>query len=85
MRYDLEAIADSVERDIVAARPPTMWRYHELLPVERDENVVTLGEGMTPLLKCHRLGQALGLRDLWIKDESQLPTGSFKARGSPWP
>ena len=81
VRYDLDAIAASVDRKTISARPPTMWRYHELLPVDRDENVVTLGEGMTPLLKCHRLGQELGLRDLWVKDESQLPTGSFKARG----
>ncbi len=81
VRYDLDAISSAVDRDTITARPPTMWRYHELLPVDRDENVVTLGEGMTPLLKCHRLGQELGLRDLWIKDESQLPTGSFKARG----
>jgi threonine synthase len=81
VRYDLDEVAAVMDRATVASRPPTMWRYHELLPVDRDENVVTLGEGMTPLLKCARLGQALGLRNLWMKDESQLPTGSFKARG----
>ncbi len=58
-----------------------MWRYREVLPVESDENVVTLGEGWTPLLRTERLGQKLGLRNLYIKDESQNPTQSFKARG----
>jgi threonine synthase len=58
-----------------------MWRYREVLPVESDENIVTLGEGWTPLLRTERLGQKLGLRNLYIKDESQNPTQSFKARG----
>lgn len=58
-----------------------MWRYREVLPVESDENVVTLGEGWTPLLRTERLGHELGLRHLYIKDESQNPTQSFKARG----
>jgi threonine synthase len=62
-------------------RAPTMWRYRELLPVEDEANIVTLGEGMTPLLRCDRLGERIGLGNLWIKDESQLPTGSFKVRG----
>jgi threonine synthase len=81
VRYDLASVAASVDRDSLVFREPTMWRYRELLPVERDENVITLGEGMTPLLRCERLGAALGLNDLWVKDESQLPTGSFKSRG----
>ena len=58
-----------------------MWRYRELLPVEDYSKLASLGEGMTPLLRCERLGAALGLNDLWVKDESQLPTGSFKSRG----
>ncbi len=58
-----------------------MWRYREVLPVEKDENIVTLGEGWTPLIHTERLGQKLGLRNLYIKDESQNPTQSFKARG----
>jgi threonine synthase len=58
-----------------------MWRFEELLPVEDPASVVTLGETATPLLPCPTLGSRLGLRDLWIKDESRLPTGSFKARG----
>ena len=81
VRYDLDAIGAAVSRDEVAKRPPSLWRYRELLPVEHDDNVVSLGEGMSPLLPCPRLGAALGLERLWIKDESQLPTGSFKSRG----
>ena len=81
VRYDLDAVGAAVDRAEIANRPPTMWRYRELLPVDDDENIVTLGEGMTPLLECHRLGAALGLTNLWIKDDSQLPTGTFKARG----
>jgi threonine synthase len=81
VRYDLEAIRRAVDRKDLAAREPTMWRYRELLPVESDANVVSLGEGMSPLVRCRRLGEKLGLNDLWVKDESQLPTGSFKSRG----
>ncbi|MFQ5634422.1 MAG: threonine synthase [Gammaproteobacteria bacterium] len=81
VRYDLAAIATAVTRDDVARRPTDLWRYRELLPVEADENIVTLGEGWSPLLACPRLGRELGLDNLWIKDESQLPTGSFKCRG----
>jgi len=81
VRYDLPAIGDAVSRADIARRPTDLWRYRELLPVESDENIVTLGEGMTPILPCPRLGRELGLTNLWIKDESQLPTGSFKCRG----
>jgi threonine synthase len=58
-----------------------MWRYRELLPVVEDQNIVTLGEGFTPILKLGRVGGGLGLKNLYLKDESQIPTGSFKARG----
>ncbi len=81
VRYDLEAIGKAVDREQLVSREPTMWRYRELLPPEHDESIVTFGEGMSPTLPCPRLGERLGLRDLWIKDESQLPTGSFKSRG----
>ena len=81
VRYDLEAVGRAMSRETVAGREPTMWRYRELLPVEDYSKVASLGEGMTPLLRCERLGAALGLNDLWVKDESQLPTGSFKSRG----
>jgi threonine synthase len=81
VRYDLQAVRNAVSREDLARRPPTLWRYRELLPVEDEGHVVTLGEGMTPLLDCPRLARALGIGRLLVKDESQLPTGSFKARG----
>src|SRR5215470_5079301 len=81
VRYDLAAVRGAVTPADLAARPPTLWRYRELLPLPFDQEPVTLGEGMTPLLPCRRLGADLGLSRLSIKDESQLPTGSFKSRG----
>ena len=82
VRYDLSRVHDSVERDDLRARPATLWRYAELLPVERATSIVTLGENNTPLLEASRLAKALGLGDLSIKDEGLLPTGTFKARGA---
>ncbi|HEY1434190.1 MAG TPA: threonine synthase [Thermoanaerobaculia bacterium] len=73
--------ARSLDRDAVAGRPRTIWRWHEMMPVEDPGNVVTLGEGGTPLLRADRLGARAAFGDLWIKDESANPTGSFKARG----
>ena len=81
VRYDLGAVRAAVTPEIIATRSPSLWRYRELLPLPLDVEPVTLGEGMTPLLPCPRLGAALGLRRLLVKDESQLPTGSFKSRG----
>ncbi len=81
VRYDLAAVRASVRRDELAQRAKSLWRYRELLPLPADELPVSLGEGMTPLLDAPRLGAHLGLRKLWIKDESQLPGGSFKSRG----
>ncbi len=81
VRYDLAAVRKAVTPEVIATRPPTLWRYRELLPLPMDVEPVTLGEGMTPLLKCVRLGGELGLPNLFVKDESQLPTGSFKSRG----
>ncbi len=81
VRYDLDAVGRAVDPERIARRAPTLWRYRELLPLPDGAKPVTLGEGVTPLLPAPRLADALGLRDLWIKDESQLPTGSFKARG----
>src|SRR5918996_756884 len=82
VRYDLDAAARAVHREDIAARSPTMWRYRELLPVEDDANVVTLGEGFTPLLSAERLGHRIGLPHLWVKDDGLNPTGTFKARGA---
>ena len=80
-RYDLAGVRAALARDELAGRPANLWKWRELLPVQHDENIVSLGEEATPLLPCARLGRVLGLDDLWIKDESHLPTGSFKARG----
>ncbi|MFQ5422472.1 MAG: threonine synthase [Phycisphaerae bacterium] len=81
VEYDLEAARQAVDRDAVSARPPGMWRYRELLPLPPDETPVTLGEGSTPLLDADVLARDVGVRQVWIKDESLNPTGSFKARG----
>jgi threonine synthase len=80
-RYDVEAARQTLTRDALRERPPTIWRFRELLPLDLDEESLTLGEGGTPLLHARHLGARLGLRRLLVKDESQNPTGSFKARG----
>lgn len=79
--YDLAAVRARLRPVDLSQRPATLWRYHELLPVRQPEQIVTLGEGMTPLLALPRLGQTLGCADLWAKDEGANPTGTFKARG----
>lgn len=79
--YDLERAATTLTRESLADREASLWRYREVLPIEDERNELTLGEGMTPLLKAERLGAKLGLTNLWIKDEGVNPTGSFKARG----
>ncbi|HYY58726.1 MAG TPA: threonine synthase [Pyrinomonadaceae bacterium] len=82
VRYDLERARRSLTKESLKSRPADLWRYREVLPVERDENIVSLGEGWTPLLRANRLAARLGLRgELFIKDESLNPTQSFKARG----
>jgi threonine synthase len=81
VRYDLNTIRSAVSPAALAGRPATLWRYRELLPLPQDVEPVALGEGTTPLLRCPRLGGELGLAHLFVKDESQLPTGSFKSRG----
>jgi len=80
-RYDLKAAARTLSREGVASRPRGMWRWRELLPVRDSRNVVSLGEGDSPLLPAPRLGARVGLKRLLIKDEGTNPTGSFKARG----
>ena len=81
VRYDLQQAATSLTKEALQEREPDLWRYREVLPVEREENVISLGEGFTPLVHASRLGQQLGLSQLYIKDEGQNPTQSFKARG----
>lgn len=80
-RYDLAAIGARLTRDELACRSADLWRYHELLPVRDPANAVRLGEGWTPLIETPRLALRLGVAQLWIKDEGQNPTASFKARG----
>ncbi len=82
VRYDLDKAAETLTKESLVNRPPNLWRYREVLPVENDENIVCLGEGLTPLLKTDRLAANLPLKlNLYIKDESTNPTQSFKARG----
>jgi threonine synthase len=81
VRYDLRAVREEFSPAALQRRDRSLWRYRELLPLPFDQDPVSLGEGSTPLLPCPRLGERLGLSRLSIKDESQLPTGSFKSRG----
>ncbi|PKB79855.1 MAG: threonine synthase [SAR202 cluster bacterium Io17-Chloro-G9] len=81
VRYDLPRLRREVNRDAIIGRPSNMWQFAELLPVEDPKNVVTLGEGGTPLLEASILGKKLGLNHLFIKEEGLNPTGTFKARG----
>jgi threonine synthase len=81
-RYDTAWVQAEVSPEDIAGRPPDLWRYHELLPVTDSGRVVSLGEGMTPLLALPRLGQAIGMPRLRMKDEGLIPTGTFKARGA---
>jgi len=79
--YDLNRIRKAVTQKDIARRPPNIWRYRELLPVQNADNILCLGEGFTPLLHATSLGQTLGFHRIYIKEEGQNPTGSFKARG----
>jgi threonine synthase len=80
-RYDLENIKENVTRRELVARESTMWRYWELLPIKKRSNLVSLGEGWTPLTSANKLGEEIGISKLYVKDEGIIPTGSFKARG----
>ncbi len=81
VRYDLAKAAETLTKESLKHRVSSLWRYREVLPVVHDENIVSLGEGWTPLLHAKRLGAQVELPHLFIKDESPNPTGSFKARG----
>ena len=76
--YDLEKVKSELSRDVFSGRETNLWRYRELLPVLDERHIITLGEGFTPLIK---LQPRMGLDNIWVKDDSQIPTGSFKARG----
>lgn len=81
VRYDLEKARQGWSRDWIANGPTSMWRYAPVLPVTKPTSIVSLGEGMTPLLRTQRLGEKIGASNLWVKDDGVNPTGSFKARG----
>jgi threonine synthase len=81
VRYDLQKAARALTKESLKTRIPSLWRYREVLPVVDDKNIMTLGEGWTPLAHATNLGEKVGIRELYIKDESLNPTGAFKARG----
>ena len=78
--YDYDAIRRRISHQSIAAGPPSMWRYRDLLPIEDGVPIVTLGEGFTPLVHAERLGAELGLSNLYLKNDSMNPTNSFKDR-----
>jgi threonine synthase len=82
VRYDLESVSAGITKETLMSRPADLWRYRELLPVKNPENIVSLGEGMTPLMDLPVVGRHIGLDNLMIKDEGLIPTGTFKARGA---
>jgi threonine synthase len=81
VRYDLQKAAQTLTKEALKGRLPSLWRYEEVLPVQRQDAIINLGEGWTPLHWAARLGEHIGCRNTLIKDESLNPTGSFKARG----
>lgn len=81
VRYDLEGVRGALTREALTARPQDLWRWRELLPVRRAENIVSLGEAATPIVSLGKEAARLGIKQLLVKDEGRLPTGSFKARG----
>ncbi|MDR1135193.1 MAG: threonine synthase [Clostridiales Family XIII bacterium] len=82
VKYDLKKVGESLKKFDLTARAPDLWRYKELLPVEYEDNIVSLGEGFTPVLPLRKLGAATDIDELYIKDEGIIPTGTFKARGA---
>lgn len=80
-RYDLQTARSTLEKLNLKGPSNSLWKYAPLLPIEQSENIVSLGERITPLIEFHRMAGDLGLSNLFVKDEGQLPTGSFKARG----
>lgn len=82
VRYDLKMVKEEFKKEYLKTRCCNLWRYRELLPIEKHSNVVSLGEVMTPILKLEKLGKILGLKNLYLKDEGLNPGGSFKSRGA---
>ncbi len=82
VRYDLAKVAASVSKDKICSRGSDLWRYREFLPVREERHIVSLGEGMTPMVRLSKTGEATGIPRLYMKDEGIIPTGTFKARGA---
>lgn len=82
VEYDLDSLKENWKQTDLVGRRNDLWRYHELLPVNNEENIVSMGEGMTPLVLMEKLGEDMGIPQLYIKDEGIIPTGTFKARGA---
>jgi threonine synthase len=81
VRYDLVGVREVLSKQTLAARPHDLWRYRELLPVRRLDDIVSLGEAVTPVVAMPKLAKSVGASEILVKDEGRLPTGSFKARG----
>jgi threonine synthase len=81
VRYDLAGVRNALAKAALGQRPPDFWRYRELLPVRKAQDVVSLGEAITPLIRLPKIAARLGSGEVLVKDEGRLPTGSFKARG----
>ncbi|MBR1478597.1 MAG: threonine synthase [Lachnospiraceae bacterium] len=82
VRYDLERAKKTFTKENIGSREKSLWRYRELLPVKDDENIVSLGEGLTPIIPLKKAGSKAGIPKLLLKDEGIIPTGTFKARGA---
>lgn len=82
VRYDLKMLKDEFKKEHLSLRCCNLWRYRELLPIENSENIVSLGEVMTPIIKLNKLSQLIGIKSLYLKDEGFNPGGSFKSRGA---
>lgn len=80
IHYNYSVLAEKVNKNMLIKRTPSVWKYYEFLPIKHKSNIVTLNEGGTPLLKADNLARKLGIKNLYIKDETRNPTGSFKDR-----
>lgn len=80
--YDVEEIKENLDKSLLERRESSLWRYHELLPLNEPSSIASLGEGMTPLIQAESMGEIIGLKNLMIKDEGINPSGTFKARGA---
>ncbi|KAA1282909.1 MAG: threonine synthase [Chloroflexota bacterium] len=80
-RYDISTASKNFTKDLLRDRAPNMWRYFEMMPIREESNIVTLGEGFTPIFETKALGAKIGSNALFLKDEGLNPTASFKARG----